>query len=797
MKSFHRTVLTLFVISLLLLSLGGFMNSSRAESSEENEFDTPYFPKPDGSPWPPDGGKSDAYYNATTWDTEITFDDTDVPVENDIDLKAHIETVKTGGGTYNAHIYVTAISTSQWDLDTGHSTSETADLEKISISAEQCSNSHDNDFTIDWKETNNAGENLTDEKDDGEVDDKQEEITTDLVLGGLDELNPVPMGLLDTLGKTRKYYFSEYYDADSSIAKGEGTAELTFEAKNMGSVYNPEGSPFYHTDDKSVHIASSMIDWELPHGQIDSEHTLTISAKNILLHTEIEDNKGEIETEEVGAEATVEIPIKNAEIEDIESDNKDSYGDSKSVTNRDGSLDWDDEIGVKLNAPDKIDQEGESLMATDPPEDYDPNVEVPKVNLTVDWGDGTEEDVKEDWNPYYWEMISKDPNEYERVDKEVSISHTYDLEDDLDMDYGNEEKVDIKITAEVHDEYGGWEESIEFDLTIKYRDSDDDGGGGCPYVSPYNGTKFKRDNNILVQSEFKDGEVTDYYKLDNDLAEQNGNYSLKIEEFENSEDYIDQMKLYTLDHKEGYKVGVTPEGEYLTYKDSEAPIQAYTSEGEDILGEVEEKNDGQRLGMEAGSEIILDYGDMPYRDWIHNKLVLRSSGFSSYTDGDEDYNSSALMPGPIKTSLYVELRAGNSDWYNVTTTHPRNDPHDHVIPLEDTIHEMLKDGHRLDDMEVKIRSTKQHNVDYVGLDDSVPTPVKVQEADLLEVMKNNLNGTAIEKTGSLEHDDSNVVNLVPGEECTVTFEAPDRVLGDAFEERDIIIETTGWYEKYE
>ncbi|MFP4000481.1 MAG: hypothetical protein ACLFSM_02105 [Thermoplasmata archaeon] len=36
-----------------------------------------------------------------------------------------------------------------------------------------------------------------------------------------------------------------------------------------------------------------------------------------------------------------------------------------------------------------------------------------------------------------------------------------------------------------------------------------------------------------------------------------------------------------------------------------------------------------------------------------------------------------------------------------------------------------------------------------------------------------------------------------GEECTVTFEAPDRVLGDAFEERDIIIETTGWYEKYE
>ncbi len=84
----------------------------------------------------------------------------------------------------------------------------------------------------------------------------------------------------------------------------------------------------------------------------------------------------------------------------------------------------------------------------------------------------------------------------------------------------------------------------------------------------------------------------------------------------------------------------------------------------------------------------------------------------------------------------------------------------------------------------------------MGLDDSPPTPVKVQEADLLELMKTDLEGKTIEKTSSLKSNDSNVVNLVPGEECMVTFEATDRFPGQDFEERDFIIETTGWYKEY-
>ncbi len=506
-----------------------------------------------------------------------------------------------------------------------------------------------------------------------------------------------------------------------------------------------------------------MITVELPSGDLPDEATLEISAKNIIGTTDgfSGDPDPEIpdswETAD-GAEASVDITLKNAKPEVDESD-----------------VQVEDDEPVKTS---------ESL------DDY---LVHPTINIDLD--------NKGDCTAKYWAEIHYKPTDDWSYDYAgttlISRSDGKISTIGMEVSDGFDGYIDVKIDLEAKEEYGSWQKEIEKDHLFEAKQEDDDGGGGsggggCPYVSPYNGTKFKRDNNILIQSEFKDGEVTDYYKLDNDLAEQNGNYSLKIEEFENSEDYLDQMKLHTIDHKEGYNVGVTPDGEYLTYKDSEAPESAQTAGGDDVLNKVDEKNDGKRLEMEAGSEITLDYGDRSFSGWKHNKLVLRSSGFSSYTDESDGFSTNA-----VKTSLYVKLRSDNSDWYNVTVTHPRNNPHDHVIPLEDTIHEMMKDGHTLDDMEVKIRSTKKHNVDYVGLDDSAPTPVKVEEADLLEVMKTNLNGTKIEKTSSLKYNDSDVVNLIPGEECTVTFEAPDEFPGNAFEERDFIIETNGWYTEYQ
>jgi len=65
---------------------------------------------------------------------------------------------------------------------------------------------------------------------------------------------------------------------------------------------------------------------------------------------------------------------------------------------------------------------------------------------------------------------------YERVDDEATPSHSYNL-DDLDLDEGEEMEITVEITVEVLDQYGGWEESIGYEVTIE-REEDDNGGGG-------------------------------------------------------------------------------------------------------------------------------------------------------------------------------------------------------------------------------------------------------------------------------------------------------------------------------
>ncbi len=175
--------------------------------------------------------------------------------------------------------------------------------------------------------------------------------------------------------------------------------------------------------------------------------------------------------------------------------------------------------------------------------------------------------------------------------------------------------------------------------------------------------------------------------------------------------------------------------------------------------------------------------------WQFNKLILRSSGFSSHTEGSQ------IGILADKTSLYVSIKADGSEWKNVTVTHPRNNPHDYVIPLEDQITELLSKGHELDDFKVKIRSTKDHYIDYVGIDNSAPTTVHVQEADIQETLKTDVEGNTKYLNRSLTEDDNAVMHLVPGESCTVNFDVPHQI--PELEERDFILMAKGFYTRYE
>ncbi|MFO8110369.1 MAG: hypothetical protein R6U17_07625 [Thermoplasmata archaeon] len=273
------------------------------------------------------------------------------------------------------------------------------------------------------------------------------------------------------------------------------------------------------------------------------------------------------------------------------------------------------------------------------------------------------------------------------------------------------------------------------------------------------------------------------------MVPKDGHYSLKIEEFEHTQDFFDTFSLHTLDHREGYSVGITPDYEYMTYKDPVPPISAYDGYGEDVLEYVSD-TDSEPMYMPEGSSVVLNYGDIGNARWRHQKLVVRSHGFDSYT---EQYIMSST-PGlmfHLKTSLYVSLRVDGGEWIDVTVLHPRNHPSDIVMPLRDVLQEFVPGG--IGEVEIQIVSTQNHYLDFVGLDNSVPTPVNVQEAPLVSAMLNGVEDV----TDMLLEGNGDMVTIVPGEHITLTFEIPWQRPGPVFAVRDYLFFSKGYYQLYE
>ncbi len=499
---------------------------------------------------------------------------------------------------------------------------------------------------------------------------------------------------------------------------------------------------------------SSKIYWTIPADLPKESYSISLSASLLM-----RENDGTQTTDKWGAEtASVIFTMKNGEISSTVGSTNEISGDGTSTnpywyetSNFDGTGYITPEF--KVNA-------------------YSPN--NPEVTLRIDWkSDGS-----------YDTILSRKADQFP-----VTIDHTYYI--------SSSSSYKIEFDLSVPDYQGGWE--CHKTVYIQGHNDEDDGGGGggggCPYVSPWTGDKYKRENNLLMDSEFENGEVTDKYLLENGLRPKNGSYQMKIEEFENSEDFIDQLQLYTLDHTKDTELGLTPEEKLVSYSknDLNKPKSASLND-KSILEKVKEKNDKKRATIENNKTFYLKFGDITNYRWSQSKLVVTASGFESHTESDFSTNAE------IKSlrSLYFSIRTGDGEWTDVDVVHPRNNPSDYVLPLKEAIQETgFEKGTRDSSLQVRINSTAKHNIDRIALDDSYPTPVKKKEASIREVIKIEGDGETIYQNKSLTEDDNAVMHLVPGESCTVTFNIPSQEPGNAFEERDFLVMTKGFYTKYE
>ncbi len=327
--------------------------------------------------------------------------------------------------------------------------------------------------------TNTIGDNWYEQEEGDEPSLDVKDFFEEAAWTFADEVSPVPISWASIV--------YEDVDASRTNLKGDATdfgeeAFIEFQNEIEESI----------TD--STYQASTVFEFDMPH---DAEgYTLHLSAQN-LIGARLDG--GSLQNIHESAEASVEIPIKNAEIEEIESENKDS--DPHISGENFASL--DDEITMKF----ELTPSGTFVAQ----EEKVPPPEAPKVDLTVDWGASQEEEiVKEGWKPYHWEYAGygQEPDGYyegdlseediqvnsdqygngdelnmphfhwyERVDDEATPLHVYEDLEGLGLDEGEEMGITVEITVEVLDEYGGWEESIGYEVTIE-REEDDNGGGG-------------------------------------------------------------------------------------------------------------------------------------------------------------------------------------------------------------------------------------------------------------------------------------------------------------------------------
>lgn len=271
--------------------------------------------------------------------------------------------------------------------------------------------------------------------------------------------------------------------------------------------------------------------------------------------------------------------------------------------------------------------------------------------------------------------------------------------------------------------------------------------GGCPFVCPWNGTSYVADNNLLPGSEQSHGtDVGDYYMLEQPLVpayagQYLSTYPLRISEFENEHSYLDQVRLTAVDASNDTKVAVTPTGEILTYQHPQPPIMAIDQNGKDWY-EPLSFIDGNRYQSKVGDCLNLYFGSVSARN---AKLVLREDPIR-----------------PIKDSIHVQLLMLNGSWIQIADIPGRENMSTDILDLSGYVQTASTP------LEVRLYFTAVHRVDFVGLDTTPQTKVKISPALLISAV-HSVDGNVWPQ---LILADGNYAQLTPGQQITLTFLLP-------------------------
>jgi hypothetical protein len=322
----------------------------------------------------------------------------------------------------------------------------------------------------------------------------------------------------------------------------------------------------------------------------------------------------------------------------------------------------------------------------------------------------------------------------------------------------------------VYDIANGFTDSNEVSGTTK---SSSSGGPGCPFVFIWNGTAYALENNILPGSEDfgrDERDVTDYYKIEQDMLQKDGVYSFLIGEFEREYTNLNQLELMVIDHTDDVYVAITKDGVILTYRNPIEPVSAIDRCGNDYLATVNSTGGDYYEGYE-GDYLIIDFGNPNTTNGA--KLVLR-------TDMKQPYNLHSRLTPEIVGSIKIQILNKTQLWKDVYIIEPRDKWAIDAIDLSPFLDEMNNESFK-----IRLYWTNHHKVDYIGLDTSQQVNVSVQTHSIISAF----HISSGDVTDKLLYNDENYTKIMPSDYITVIF--PYTIENN--ETRDVILVSKGYY----
>ena len=306
--------------------------------------------------------------------------------------------------------------------------------------------------------------------------------------------------------------------------------------------------------------------------------------------------------------------------------------------------------------------------------------------------------------------------------------------------------------------------------------------GGCPYVAPWSGSEYVKDNNLLPRSEDFDRaelDVQDSYILNRPLSTKDEFLSMEIIEFENEHSSLDRFALTAIDRPMFSNLAISPDGEICAYPEDWptsllTPLDAYNDDMEDICQEISEF-DGDAYNGEKGDWAVLDFGQVAAYDNLN--LILRTNS----TPVEYRSHVPAGFFDHFKCSLIIQVLDLNHEWINISEITPRMDYSEQYLDLTNNLPDV--DG----DIKLKILWTQNHGIDFAGIYTGPEIPVISHECDLIRAT----NQGGVNVTQRALWEDQIYTDLWPGESITLDFEPAELQLGGYV--REYVLSTTGHY----